>query len=212
MPANPISAMPGKLKDVAGYLGSVGMQKYGAQSKLFNANDKGLDWITGPDGDPTSSPLYKSFLTKSRSSIGNSYDNAVMNSRANAASRGFGYASPNTAQAEVGLRGSEASEMGAAPTRALQATMPYDMQALGIRADEGKTLGAEGTELLGMYNQDETKRYETSVANKRALYKSLATIAGTALGGPIGGMLASKIAGGGGQGDGGYSGANGGGG
>jgi hypothetical protein len=164
-----------------GYLGSLFSQNMGKQNRLFDQNNQSLNWITGSTGDPTSSPLYKSFLTKAREATTNSYDTAIMNTRANAASRGFGYASPNENTAELGVRGTEAGALSGAPATALNQTMPYNMSALQLRAGEAGTFGSEGLTEEGLANQDMMTQYQQQQQNKRQLFSSLSSLAGLGL-------------------------------
>lgn len=192
-PGTPQPNLPGKLPGAAGYLGWSGRAAANQMNNQFGQMNEGLDWITGGSGGPTSSPLYQSFLTKSRSAIGNSYDNAIINARANASSRGFGYASPNEGEAEAGIRGQEASQLGQAPSTALQETMPYEMEAEGLRLGEANTQENLASNEFNMYNQDENQIYQQQQQNKRQLYSSLATLAGTILGGPIGADIGASL-------------------
>lgn len=180
--------------DLAGKLGAQSDQNFTHQDELFSQNNAGENWITGSTGDPTKSPLYSSFLTKARENVSNTYDKAVMNSRAGANSRGFGYASPMEQTGEVGLRGAEAGQLSGAPATALQETMPYDMEAMNMRQDEAKTFGNEAMGQEGMWNSDIMTHWMEQQKNKRQLYQSLGKLAGVALAPMTGGasLLASK--------------------
>lgn len=173
----------------------VGENKYFAQQDrgkaqdLFDKNAGTYDFITGADGDPTKGKLYNSFLTKARESTTNAYDRAVSNMRTTAAGRGFGYASPNTSTAELGIRAQQAGELSGAPATALQETMPYELEATGQRNSEAQQWNTQAGQYAGLQNTAAIQQ----AANKSKMFSSLAGLAGTVLGGPLGGMLAKKI-------------------
>jgi hypothetical protein len=176
--------------DAGGILSAQSNQNFTHQNKLFDQNNKGLDWITGPTGDPTQSPLYSSFLTKARENVSNTYDKAVMNSRANAGSRGFGYASPMEQTGELGVRSQEAGALSGAPATALQETMPYNMEAMNMRSGEAKVFGDEAMGQEDMWNSDIMEHWKQKQENKRKLYSSIAKVASSAI--APGGMLMGK--------------------
>lgn len=144
---------------------------------LISANDPFLNWETGNAGDPTKSPMYSSFLTGAKEAITNSYDNAVTGARANASSRGFGYASPNEAGMETQIGGQEAGAMAGAPKAALDSTISHEMAAEQLRAQEAQGLEGVTTATFG----PETDLTKQRSANKNQLYSSLSSLAGDAL-------------------------------
>lgn len=157
---------------------------------LFDSTNKTLDYFTGAGGgDPSQSPLYKSFLTKSKEATSNAYDQAIMNSRSNAAGRGFGYASPNEETGELGIRGAEAGALSAAPATALQETVPYTLQATSQNLQEGQQLTSSSNNDLNNVNKLALQQNQ----NKLGMINSLSTLAGTILGGPLGGDLAGML-------------------
>lgn len=170
----------------------------GAQAnrrKLFDSTNNTLDYFTGAGGgDPTQSPLYKSFLNKSREGISNTYDQAVMNARSNAQSRGFGYASPNEQTGEEGIRATEAGQLSTAPATALQETVPFTLAATGQNLEEGSQL----TSTMNQSQSQLNSLAKTQNANHLAMLQSLSKLAGTALGsvgGPLGSMLGNYLGG-----------------
>lgn len=157
---------------------------------LFDSTNNTLDYFTGAGGgDPTKSPLYQSFLTKSREATSNTYDQAVMNARGTAASRGFGYASPNEQTSELGIRAGEAGALSAAPATALQETVPYTLAATGQELQEGQEL----TSTINNSQNNTDKLAVQQNQNKLSMLSSLAALAGTALGGPLGGDLTDLL-------------------
>lgn len=165
----------------------------GAQAnrrKLFDSTNKTLDYFTGAGGgDPSESPLYKSFLTKSREQIGNTYDQAVMDARSNAQSRGFGYASPNERMGEEGIRATEAGTLSAAPSTALQQTVPFTLAATGQNLEEGSQLTSTMNNSQSQLNKLALQQSQ----NKLGMINSLSTLAGAILGGPIGADIGNKF-------------------
>lgn len=156
---------------------------------LFDKNAGTYDYITGPGGDPTKGGLYSSFLTKAREATTNAYDRAVSNARSSAAGRGFGYASPNVAGTEMGIRAHQAGELSGAPATALQETMPFALEATGQRNSEAGQWNTQASTYAGLQEH----AAEAEAANKSKLFSSLAGLAGTVLGGPIGGMIGKKL-------------------
>lgn len=169
---------------------ALGIGAINNRRKLFDSTNNSLDYFTGAGGgDPTKSPLYQSFLTKGRESISNTYDNAIMDARGKASSRGFGYASPNEQTSELGIRSQEAGALNQAPATALQETVPYTLQATGQELEEGSQLTSSSNNDLNNVNKLALQQNQ----NKMGMINSLSTLAGTILGGPLGGDLADIL-------------------
>lgn len=146
------------------------------RNQLIDSTKPGLNWLTGT-GDPTESPLYSSLLSKSRESISNSYDNAVMGSRASAHERGFGYESPASQAGELGVRAQEAGALSSAPREALLGTIQPMMQAQQLRTEQASQYRPVNW-ASGM-----TELEKARAAAKASLYGSLAKLAGSVIGG-----------------------------
>lgn len=113
---------------------------------LVGSNTGLTDFLSGA---PNDSPLYHALLSQSREAIGNSYDSAVRNTKANAASRGFGYASPNVEGTEEGVRAQEAGEMAGAPAKAMEGAIAPELAAAGLKAGEASMYSGAGTSAEG---------------------------------------------------------------
>lgn len=126
--ADPINTSSNNLQNV---LGQTYNWDIANQSNLLNENENALNF-----DNVTSSPLYKANLTGANESTASAYDQAVTNAKANANSRGFGYASPVEQGAETGIRGQEAGQMGRNPSSALLQTITPLLEAAQIRSGE----------------------------------------------------------------------------
>lgn len=150
-------------------IGNVHNNSSGMQDSLSSSSDVALanegssvgrssGILDFASGNPQDSPLYKSLLSSARSSIGNSYDQAVSNVRASAASRGFGYSDPSEQGMEAGTRAQEAGALSAAPSTALQETIAPELQAAGIDTTQaGMFAGQSASDLQNWVNLQQSR-------------------------------------------------------
>lgn len=155
-------------------IGNVHNNKSGMQDSLTSSSDVALanegssvgrssGILDFASGNPQDSPLYKSLLSSARGAIGNSYDRAIANTRSSAASRGFGYSSPNEEGAEAGVRSEEAGALSAAPSTALQETIAPELAAAGIDTTQaGMFAGQSQGDLQDWMNLQQSRDSKTS--------------------------------------------------
>lgn len=86
-------------------------------------------------GDPTKSPLTKSYINSATTSVNSAYNNAAANTKQSANAAGFGYAQPVTQGANAEVEGQRASTLAAVPQEALMRTVDANQRAAGLRAN-----------------------------------------------------------------------------